>query len=72
MWSRIYTDKSHKLAVIGIETYKKMGEKHTEKDRNIPWEEVVVRQRRVNGLTRGLVKALGIGDSWGERNAARK
>ena len=44
----VKTDKSHKFAVINSETYKVMSQKQTDKDRNISWEEVVVKLRSVN------------------------
>ena len=65
------TDKSHKLCIMDIDKYKEMGLKHTSKDMEVTWDEVMVRQRKITGLTRCLSKALGVGESWGERNAER-
>ena len=48
------TDKSHKLCILGIEKYREMGQKHTDKDREVTWDDVMLRQRKVTGLVRSL------------------
>ena len=65
------TDKSHKLSIIVIDMYEKLGKNHTDKDREIRWEDVMFKQRRITGFTRGICKAMGVGESWGSRNIER-
>ena len=51
--------------------YEEMGNRHTNKDIEVNWDEVMVRQRKVTGLTRCLVKALGVGEAWEAKNIVR-
>ena len=61
------TDKSHRLSLIDIDLFERMGNQHTEKDRKIDWEGIKMKQKRLTGLCRGISKALGVGENWGDR-----
>ena len=59
------------MSLIDIDLFEKMGNQHTEKDRKIDWEGIKMKQKRLTGLCRGISKALGVGENWGDRNVGR-
>ena len=62
------TDKSGKFAIVGIEEYKRMGLKHTLKDKVITEEQAAKFQRQLIGHCKVWTKILNTGGDWGHRD----
>ena len=68
----IKTDKSGKFALVDRETYVKMGEVHTQKDREIGKKLVRKIERRINGHTSMWIKITGAGEYWNHQDRFRE
>jgi hypothetical protein len=62
------TDKSGKLCICTREEYKKMGEKHTEKDEMVNRKGIIEKEKNLNGHVFFCLKMWGSGDSHGHRD----
>ena len=62
------TDKSGKMCICTREEYKKMGEKHTQKDDKVDRKNIIEKEKNLNGHVFFWSKMLGSGDSHGHRD----
>ena len=58
------TDKSEKLSLNTLESYKKMGEPHTTNDKTVNPKEVSEMEKQLNGHTYQLCRILGVCTAW--------
>ena len=65
------TDKSGKLAVADLETYRKMGEVHVKGDKIVSWKVVEEAQTEVKDHLKGLNKVFRTGENFGEKQCSR-
>jgi hypothetical protein len=65
------TDKSSKLAVCDMETYRELGAVHTMNDKEITRAEFLETEKIINGHTAMHIKMQGMGDNWGHSQRMR-
>ena len=65
------TDKSSKLAVCDMGTYRELGAVHTSQDREITRAEFIETEKIINGHTSMHIKMQGMGDNWGHGQRMR-
>ena len=58
------TDKSEKLCLNTLQSYKEMGEPHVSKDKVLTQKEVSEMEKQLNGHTYQLCRILGVGIAW--------
>ena len=66
------TDKTGKLTVCSLETYKEMGMKHVEGDKEIDREDVKRVQSQLNQHVSMWLRFSGAGDQWGQEDRFRR
>ena len=67
----VRTDKSGKFSIMSIEEYRRAGEVHTNKDKEVTVEFLMKNQRKVNGHLSMLLKTFMVGRSHGHYERIR-
>ena len=66
------TDKTGQFAIMSRDTYLTCGQKHTNGDPKVGWEDLKGAQSELNGHTSMMVKIFGIGKAWNHTSRVRE
>ena len=65
------SDKGGGIVVMPLSMYAKLVESHTDKDKEVSWNDLENAQKVIRSHARSMGKILNIGENEGERNVAR-